>query len=120
VRGLHWQAGPHAEAKLVRCTRGAVFDVLVDVRPDSTAYGRWIGVHLDAADTRMIYVPEGVAHGFQTIVDATELFYQMSVSHEPASARGLRWNDPALAISWPLADVTVSARDAALPLLADL
>jgi dTDP-4-dehydrorhamnose 3,5-epimerase len=120
IRGLHWQAAPGAEAKLVRCIRGAVFDVIVDVRPGSAAFGRWIGVSLEADDTRMIYAPEGVAHGFQTIVDATELFYQMSASHDPALERGLRWNDPALAIGWPLGDVTISPRDAALPLLADL
>jgi dTDP-4-dehydrorhamnose 3,5-epimerase len=120
VRGLHWQAAPHAEVRLVHCTRGAVYDVLVDLRRNSPAFRQWLGLRLSADDHRMLYVPEGVAHGFQTLEDDTELCYLMSTFYEPAFARGLRWNDPTLAIDWPLRDVTISPRDAALPLLADL
>ena len=120
VRGLHFQTAPHAEAKLVRCTRGAVFDVLLDLRPASPTHRRWIAVRLVADELRMLYAPEGVAHGFQTLVDETELFYQMSADYHPEAARGVRWNDPVLAIPWPVAEVIVSAHDAALPLLADL
>lgn len=120
VRGLHFQAAPHAEAKLVRCTRGAVFDVLLDLRPASPTHRRWVALRLTAVEGCMLYAPEGVAHGFQTLVDETELFYQMSEYHHPEAARGVRWNDPALGIAWPVAEAVVSASDAALPLLADL
>jgi len=120
VRGLHFQAAPHAEAKLVRCTRGAVFDVLVDLRPGSPTRGQWVAMRLTADEGRMLYAPEGVAHGFQTLVDDSELFYQMTAYHHPESARGVRWNDPSLGIDWPIPSAVVSTRDAALPLLADL
>ncbi len=113
LRGLHYQAPPHEETKLVRCTRGALFDVLVDWRPGSFAYRRWQGFELTAANHRMLYIPEGVAHGFQTLEDNTEVFYQMGEFHHPESARGLRWDDPALGIRWPLGDPIVSARDTA-------
>ena len=117
VRGLHYQAPPHAEAKLVRCTRGAIHDVALDVRPGSATFARWVAVELSADNRRMLYVPEGIAHGFQTLGDDTEVFYQISVFHHPASERGVRWNDPRCAIAWPVAPVIVSSRDAALPLL---
>jgi dTDP-4-dehydrorhamnose 3,5-epimerase len=116
VRGMHYQLPPHQEAKLVRCTRGAIHDVALDLRPDSSTLRRWVAADLSAENRRMLYVPEGVAHGFQTLADDTEVFYQMSEFHHPESARGVRWDDPACAISWPLA-VTVSPRDAAWPRL---
>jgi len=120
VRGLHYQAAPHEEAKLVRCTRGAIHDVAVDLRPGSPTRHRWIAVELTGDNRRMLFVPEGVAHGFQTLVDDTEVFYQISRAFHPDAQRGVRWHDPALGIAWPLHDAIVSARDAALPLLADL
>lgn len=113
LRGLHWQAAPQAEAKLVRCTRGAIWDVIVDVREGSPTHHRWHAVELSAANRRALYVPEGFAHGFQTLADDSEVFYQMSTFHAPECARGLRWDDPALAIAWPLAEPIVSARDRA-------
>jgi dTDP-4-dehydrorhamnose 3,5-epimerase len=116
VRGLHYQAAPHAEAKLVRCTRGRIYDVIVDLRPDSPTFKRWTAVELGADDRRMLYVPEGCAHGFQTLADATEVFYQISAAYDPASQRGVRWDDPAFAIVWPDAPARiVSARDRAFP-----
>ncbi len=120
LRGLHYQAAPHGEAKLVRCTRGAVFDVIVDLRPGSPTRGRWHAIELGAENRRMVYAPDGFAHGFQALADDTELFYQMSVPYEPASARGIRFDDPTLAIAWPIADPLVSERDRALPALATL
>jgi dTDP-4-dehydrorhamnose 3,5-epimerase len=116
LRGLHYQAAPHAETKLVRCTMGSIFDVIVDLRPDSPTFTRWIGVELSAANRRMLYIPEGFAHGFQTLEDQSEVFYQMADQYVPDAARGLRWNDPALAIDWPPSDARiVSARDQAFP-----
>jgi dTDP-4-dehydrorhamnose 3,5-epimerase len=115
LRGLHYQAKPHEEAKLVRCTRGALFDVVVDIRTGSPTYRKWISAELTADNGRMLYVPEGYAHGFQTIADDTEIFYQMGEAHHSASSRGMRWNDSALAIRWPLANPIVSARDAGYP-----
>ncbi len=121
LRGLHWQASPHHEAKIVRCLRGAVFDVAVDLRRNSATFGRWLGFTLDAENRHALYVPEGVAHGFQCVCDDTELFYHISTPYIPSAARGLRWNDPRLAIAWPLPDEPLlSPRDAALPFLADL
>jgi dTDP-4-dehydrorhamnose 3,5-epimerase len=114
---MHYQAKPHEEAKLVRCTRGAVHDVALDLRPDSPTFRRWIAAELSADNHRMLYVPAGVAHGFQTLVDDSEVFYQISEFHHPESARGVRWDDPSCAIAWPVAPVTVSPRDAALPRL---
>jgi dTDP-4-dehydrorhamnose 3,5-epimerase len=117
VRGLHYQAPPHAEAKLVRCTRGAIWDVAVDLRPESATFKRWTAVELTADNRLALYVPEGCAHGFQTLADDTEVFYQMSALHQPSAERGVRWDDPALAIPWPIASVTLSERDRALPVL---
>jgi len=115
LRGMHYQAPPYGEAKLVRCTHGAIFDVIVDIRPDSPTRGQWFGVELSADNHRMLYVPEGCAHGFQTLEDGSEVFYQMSQQFRPGAARGVRWNDPAFGIAWPLTDPVVSARDAAYP-----
>jgi len=117
VRGLHYQAAPHAEAKLVRCTRGAIWDVAVDLRPESATFKHWTAVELTADNRLALYVSEGCAHGFQTLADDTEVFYQMSAFHQPGAERGVRWNDSALAIAWPIETVTLSDRDRALPLL---
>lgn len=112
LRGMHYQAKPHEEAKLVRCTRGAVFDAIIDVRPQSRTFGKWFAVELSAANSRMLYIPEGYAHGFQTLEDTSEVFYQMAEKYLPESARGIRWNDPAIGILWPIADPIISQRDA--------
>jgi dTDP-4-dehydrorhamnose 3,5-epimerase len=112
LRGMHFQHAPHGEAKLVRCTRGAVHDVIVDLRPASPAYCRWVAVELSADNGRALFIPEGVAHGFQTLVDASEVLYQMAAMFHPASAAGVRWDDPAFGIHWPLAEPILSARDA--------
>ena len=118
LRGLHWQKAPHEEAKLVRCTQGAIFDVAVDLRSDSPTYKRWVGVELSAENRKALFIPTGMAHGFQTLVDNTEVLYQISVPYVPGMAAGVRWNDPALAIRWPIRDnIVISPRDAELPLL---
>ncbi len=111
LRGMHYQAAPHVEAKLVRCTAGSIYDVILDLRSNSPSYLQWLGVELSAANRRMLYIPEGFAHGFQTLQDDTEVDYQMSDFYHPESVRGWRWNDPAFAIAWPLADPILSARD---------
>lgn len=119
VRGLHYQAAPHGEAKLVRCTAGATFDVMLDVRVDSPECGRWHGVELTAHNHRSLFIPEGVAHGFQTLEDGTEIHYQMNSRYAPQAARGVRWNDPAVGIEWPLPEIAfLSPADQALPDLA--
>lgn len=112
LRGMHYQESPYEEAKLVRCTRGAIFDVIVDIRKTSSTYQQWTSVELRADNHRMCYVPEGFAHGFQTLEDNSEVFYQMSQIYRSAFARGVRWNDPAIGIAWPLSDPILSARDA--------
>lgn len=117
LRGLHWQDKPHQEGKLVRCTRGAVFDVAVDLRPGVASFGRWVAATLSAENADALYIPPGFAHGFQALEDATEVFYQMSEPYRDGLARGLRWDDPKLAIAWPLADPIISDRDATLPTL---
>ena len=114
-RGMHYQQAPHEEAKLVRCTRGAICDVIVDLRRDSATFGRHVMVELSAESRRMLYIPERFAHGFQTLEDDTEVLYQMSQFYEPESARGFRWNDPAFAIALPLPVSVVSERDRAYP-----
>lgn len=118
LRGLHFQAVPHPEAKLVRCTRGAVFDVLVDVRPGSRTYGRWFGVDLTAENGRMLYVPPLCAHGYQTLEDDAEIYYLTSAAYAPQSVRGLRFDDPIVGIRWPLPPTAVSDQDQGWPLLA--
>jgi dTDP-4-dehydrorhamnose 3,5-epimerase len=115
LRGMHFQAAPHQEAKLVRCTRGSLYDVIVDLRPDSQTYCRWAGVELEARFRNALYVPEGFAHGFLTLEDETEVFYQISHAYHPDSARGVRWDDPAFAIRWPATPSVVSERDRAYP-----
>jgi dTDP-4-dehydrorhamnose 3,5-epimerase len=111
LRGLHWQADPYPEGKLVRCTRGAIFDVAVDLRPGSPTLHRWVATELTAENSRSLYIPPGFAHGFQTLTDATDVFYQMTEAYHPDLARGARWDDPAFAINWPLADPLLSERD---------
>ncbi len=115
LRGMHYQAVPHREAKLIRCTRGAIHDVIIDLRPDSPAFRRHEAVVLDADSRRMLYVPEGVAHGFQTLEDETEVFYQMSEFYAPDHARGVRWDDPVFGIRWPDAERTISDHDRSYP-----
>jgi dTDP-4-dehydrorhamnose 3,5-epimerase len=112
LRGLHYQLAPKAETKLVRCTRGAIYDVIVDLRPESKSYRQWFGAELASTNHRALFVPEGFAHGFQTLEDDAEVFYQMSEFYSPEHARGARWNDPALAIRWPLPVQSISDRDA--------
>jgi dTDP-4-dehydrorhamnose 3,5-epimerase len=112
LRGLHYQAEPRPEAKLVRCTRGAIFDVIVDLRPDSPTYARWYGAELTADNRKALFIPVGFAHGFQTLEDNSEVFYQMSEFYDGNLARGVRWNDPSLGISWPILPPTMSDRDA--------
>jgi dTDP-4-dehydrorhamnose 3,5-epimerase len=111
LRGLHFQAKPHEEAKLVRCTRGAIWDVLVDLRDGSPTRLRWHAVELTADNRLGLYIPEGFAHGFQTLQDDCEVLYQMAESYHPDLARGVLWNDPKLAIAWPLPDPVLSERD---------
>lgn len=116
LRGMHFQNAPHAEVKIVRCTRGALYDVIVDLRPDSPAYKRWIGVELTADNRRALYVPEGFAHGFQTLVPDTEAFYQVTEFYTPTAEGGVRWDDPAFAIEWPEAgERVISEKDQAWP-----
>jgi dTDP-4-dehydrorhamnose 3,5-epimerase len=117
LRGLHYQAPPHEEAKLVHCTHGAIYDVAVDIRPDSPTYLKWYAVELTSDNRRMIFIPRGFAHGFQTLVDVTEVSYLMSEFYHPGSGRGLRWNDPALAIFWPLDSPIMSDKDREYPSL---
>lgn len=118
LRGLHFQEKPNSESKLVRCTKGKVFEVLVDIRPDSSTYRKWVSVILSSENRKMIFVPDGFALGFQTLEDDTELFYQMSQYYEPNSSRGIIWNDPCLKVSWPLNPTVISKKDQTLPLLA--
>ena len=115
LRGLHFQAAPEPEPKLVRCTRGAIFDVAVDLRPGSPSYCRWSGHELSAANRRALYVPEGCAHGLLTLEDDSEVSYLMGAAYDPGLARGVRWNDPAFAIAWPFAPAVISGRDAGFP-----
>lgn len=116
LRGMHYQALPKGEAKLVRCTRGAIYDVIVDVRPESPTYCEWYSVELTAANHRALFIPVGFAHGFQTLEDEAEVFYQMSEFYSPNHARGVRWNDPAFGIDWPLPLSSISEKDENYPL----
>jgi dTDP-4-dehydrorhamnose 3,5-epimerase len=120
LRGLHFQRPPHEEVKIVRCTRGAIHDVIVDLRPDSPSYLRWASVVLSAENRAMLYVPEGFAHGYQTLVDDTEVYYQMSQPYAPDAEGGIAWNDPTLAIAWPpVGRRIMSIKDRELPFLTD-
>ncbi len=112
IRGLHYQVRPHLESKLLRCTRGAVFDVAVDLRPDSATYGRWQGHVIDAEAHDIVFVPEGCAHGYQTLEDHSEVSYKVSHRYVPDAERGIRWDDPTLSIAWPITEgVTLSDKD---------
>ena len=111
LRGMHFQAAPHQETKVVRCTRGAIYDVIVDLRPQSPTFRQWIAVELTADNYTMLYVPEDFAHGFITLADDSEVLYLMSRPHAPEAARGVPWNDPALNIAWPIEIGVISARD---------
>lgn len=115
LRGMHWQMPPHAEIKLVRCIGGAVYDVIVDLRQGSPTFLQWIGVELSADNRRIILVPEGFAHGFQTLVDDTEVYYQVSEFYAPEAEGGASYNDPAFSITWPLPVTTLSQKDANWP-----
>jgi dTDP-4-dehydrorhamnose 3,5-epimerase len=115
IRGMHFQVAPHLEAKVVRCTRGAIFDVMVDLREGSSTYGRWHGEELSADNHLMLYIPKGFAHGFQSLVDNTEIDYEITPAYVAGAAAGFRFNAPALAINWPIADVIISEHDKALP-----
>jgi dTDP-4-dehydrorhamnose 3,5-epimerase len=116
IRGLHYQSAPHEEVKVVRAVRGAVYDVTVDLRPESPTYLRWVGVDLSADNHRMLYVPRGCAHGYQTLADDTDVFYFVSAPYSPAHQRGLRWNDAAIGVEWPLgAPASISDRDRQFP-----
>jgi dTDP-4-dehydrorhamnose 3,5-epimerase len=115
LRGMHWQCAPREEAKLVRCTTGAIYDVIIDLRPASPTYLRHVGVELTQSDRRALYVPPGFAHGFQTLADASEVFYQMSECFAAEHARGARWNDPVFGIEWPIPDPIVLERDNTYP-----
>lgn len=115
LRGLHFQIPPHTEAKLVRCSRGSIYDAIVDLRPDSPTFGKHYAAELTACDGLSLYIPEGFAHGFQTLEDETEVFYQMTRFHVPDSASGLAYNDPQIGIRWPLPVTVISDRDLAWP-----
>lgn len=120
IRGLHFQRQPSAECKVVRCTRGAIFDVAVDLRPSSPTFLRWEAFELTAENHDAVYLPQGIAHGFQTLVDESEVYYQMSTVYDAPRAAGVRWDDPRLCIAWPLAPTIISDRDRALPTTKDV
>lgn len=115
IRGMHYQREPHGETKLIRCIRGAIYDVIVDIRPESASYGKWYGVELCSSNQRMLYVPDGFAHGFQTLENETEVFYQMGNFFVPESSEGLRWDDPVIGIEWPLPCSVISDKDQSYP-----
>ena len=116
LRGMHFQVEPYAEAKVVRCTSGAIYDVIIDLRSNSPTFSEWLAVELTADNRRMLYIPEGFAHGFQTLVDNTEVFYQMSEFYHPECARGVRWNDAAFGIVWPMmTGLIISEKDQQYP-----
>lgn len=111
LRGMHYQIAPHHENKLVRCTMGAIYDVILDLRPTSPTFKHWQAVELSAENRRMLYIPKGLAHGFQTLADNSEVFYQISAEYHPEAARAVRWDDTAFGISWPAAERIMSAQD---------
>jgi dTDP-4-dehydrorhamnose 3,5-epimerase len=115
LRGMHYQEAPHGQAKIVRCTMGAIYDVIIDLRAGSPTFKQWVGVELTASNRRMVYVPKDFAHGFQTLENETEVFYQMSAPYFPDSGRGVRWNDPAFGIEWPEDERIIIARDSEYP-----
>lgn len=111
IRGIHYQASPYQEAKLVRCTMGAIYDVIIDLRPNSPTFKNWFAMELTAENRRALYVPEGFGHGFQTLQDNTEVFYQMTEYFHPEAAQGIHWNDPTFSIAWPLEILVISDKD---------
>src|SRR5258706_3851256 len=113
LRGMHYQIAPFVEAKLVRCTMGVIYDVIIDLRPDSQTFRQWTAVELTAENRRTLYIPADFAHGFQTLVDNTEVYYQISEFYHPECARGIRWDDPIFGVEWPIKDVNVSQTDMA-------
>jgi len=115
LRGMHFQVSPHEEVKVVRCTQGSIHDVIVDLRAESPTYCQWFAMELSAQNGKMMYVPPGFAHGFQTLSDRSEVFYQISEAYHPDSARGVRWNDPAFRIEWPIPQPFLSTRDRRFP-----
>jgi dTDP-4-dehydrorhamnose 3,5-epimerase len=115
LRGMHFNTAAHAESKVVRCAQGAIHDVIIDLRADSPTYRQWFAVELTAASGRALFVPAGVAHGFLTLVDETDVEYQMGAFYTPEAARGLRWNDPAIGVEWPRVPAVISPRDATYP-----
>ena len=116
LRGMHYQLPPYEETKLVRCIKGAILDVIIDLRPNSSTYKQWFGVELTAENRKMLFVPEGFAHGFQTLADNSEVFYQVSQFYQPGAERGIRWNDRAIGIEWPMIEMRlVSAKDQSWP-----
>lgn len=115
IRGMHYQLSPYQEAKFLRCTRGSIFDVIIDLRSQSSTYKQWIGVELNSQNYKMLYAPEGTAAGFQSLEDNTELFYQVSQTYKPEYERGIRWDDPIFNIRWPLKPTTISKKDLSHP-----
>ena len=115
LRGMHYQAAPYGQAKIIRCTQGAIFDAIIDLRPESPTFMQWFGAELSAQNHLMLYVPKDFAHGFQTLQDNTEVFYQMSSYYEAQSSQGVRWNDPAFGIEWPEDERTMLERDQQYP-----
>ena len=115
VRGMHYQTDPYQESKLVRCTMGALYDVIIDLRSDSATFAHWLAVELTSENRRGLYIPRGFAHGFQTLSDNTEVFYQMSEFYHPEAARGVRWDDPAFCIEWPIKTLVISEKDQRYP-----
>lgn len=119
LRGMHYQVAPHQETKLVRCTKGALFDVIIDLRPDSSTYKQWLGIELTEDSYKMLYVPRDFAHGFITLVDDTEVTYLVSAFYAPEAERGIRYNDPQFGIQWPGKVTTISDKDASWPTYQD-
>lgn len=115
LRGMHYQEKPYKEAKLVRCCQGSIFDVVIDLRSDSATFKKWVCIELSSNERNMLYIPEGLAHGFQTLEDNTEILYQMSEYYNSECARGVRWNDPQFAIEWPIAEKIISLKDQQYP-----
>lgn len=111
LRGMHYQVTPYEEAKLVSCIKGRIYDVIIDLRPDSSSYCQWLAIELGAENHKMLYIPEGYAHGFQTLEDNTEVFYQMSEFYHPECAKGVRWDDQVFGIEWPVLSPVISAND---------
>ena len=115
LRGMHYQKSPHTEAKLVRCSRGLIYDVIVDLRPNSPTFKNWTSIEISVENKKMVYIPEGFAHGFQTLEENTEVIYQMSQFYSPSHSQGFRWNDPSFKIEWPAAPKVISSKDRKFP-----